>query len=514
MIHLTQKNYWKLLKEDIFVNRQLVFFVILTTALCFGFAITNYSIGVDDVAREYYLYSNKIGNMIQQGRLLHVGFNLLTNTVDFIPYFNDFVGAVLYALSALLYCALFQFITDRKFSTPALISFACIYLSSSILAEKFIYNLDVVVTILSYCCSAIALMYAYCFVKEKKLSLLCKAVPVLMVAIASYETFMFLYFCGVFAVFILEIVVNKEHKTFISILQEGIRYAVILFLAIGIYYGLVAVLQWIYPSEIEYIRYNVWKESGLGFFGTFLLMTKRIYEHFAYSCSVGYIPIIVFTVMTFAGLSLFVFLSWKHRNPWLLLCFAALWIGNFPIHYVGGAFMARAGQTFCFFTSFVALILVGTVEPHKSLRNVVLAAVVLLVFVQSADMNRWFYNDHVRYKKEAFIIDTLANKVASQMDASKPLIFTNAPITGYLNTDLYPGGHVNGNSMIYWIGYAFGEKTQPFISEVFRMHGYDFIVSPTAEQYDAAVVEAEAMPVWPAEGCIQEFEDFIVVNFG
>ena len=129
-------------------------------------------------------------------------------------------------------------------------------------------------------------------------------------------------------------------------------------------------------------------------------------------------------------------------------------------------------------------------------------------------MNRWFYNDHVRYKKEAFIIDTLANKVVSQMDASKPLVFTNAPITGYLNTDLYPGGQANGNSMVYWIGYAFGEKTQPFISEVFRMHGYDFIVSPTADQYDAAHVEAETMPAWPAEGCIQEFDDFIVVNFG
>ena len=201
-------------------------------------------------------------------------------------------------------------------------------------------------------------------------------------------------------------------------------------------------------------------------------------------------------------------------EPWLLLCFAALWIGNFPIHYVGGSFMARAAQTFCFFTSFVALVLVSSVEIRKPLRSVVLAAVVLLVFVQSADMNRWFYNDHVRYKKEAFIIDTLANKVVSQMDASKPLVFTNAPITGYLNTDLYPGGQANGNSMVYWIGYAFGEKTQPFISEVFRMHGYDFIVSPTADQYDAAHVEAETMPAWPAEGCIQEFDDFIVVNFG
>lgn len=517
VILLIQKNYWRTLADQVFNQKLLIFFVTLTTALCFGFTITNYSIGVDDVAREYYLYSNKIGNMIQQGRILHVVFNWLTNTVDFIPYFNDFVGAVLFALSALLYCGLFQYITDNKLSTASLIAFSCVYISSSILAEKFIYHLDVVVTMLSYGCSAIVLMYAYRFVKEKKLSLFWKAVPVLMIAIASYETFIFLYFCGVFAVFLLEMTVNQEKKTLKDILREGIRYALILLAAMALYYGLVAVMQKLVPTEAGFERYNIFyiiRNSGLGVLGTLSMLTQSIFQYISESCGEGYVPIAVFVMLSGVGAALTAILSWKQKNGWIVVCYVALWVGNLFVHYIIGSFTTRAAQTFCFFTGFVVLVLFNTVGVRPLCRKVLIAAVAVLVYVQAADMNRWFYNDYVRYEKESFIVQTLANKIVTEYDASKPLIFTNSPTEGYLNEALYEGRQVNGNSVIYWAGYAFNDKTQPFITELFRIHGYDFIVSPTPEQYDQAVSEAEIMPVWPEAGSVQEFDDFIVVNFG
>lgn len=148
------------------------------------------------------------------------------------------------------------------------------------------------------------------------------------------------------------------------------------------------------------------------------------------------------------------------------------------------------------------------------MQKLLYAAVALLVFVQSADMNRWFYNDYVRYQKESYAVHTLANKLLATRDTEKPVVFTNSPYSGYLDTALYPGRQVNGNSLLYWCGYAFQNKEQPFIAEVFQMYGYDFVRSPTEEQFDAACLAAETMPAWPKEGCIQEFEDFIVVNFG
>ena len=499
--------------KDLLQNKYLVSLVILVTVLSFGFTITNFSIGVDDPARTYYLYSSNQGSMIQQGRLLHVAFNYLTHSIQFIPFFTDFVGAALYALSALLYCALFQYVTDRNLSSFSLISFCCVYISSSVLAEKYIYHLDVIVTILSYCCSAVALLYAYRFVKEKRMSLFLIASVVLMGAIASYESFIFLYICGVFGIFILEIAINREKKTFMELLLEGIRYALILAAAAVAYYLLVYVVQILTAQYGIFIRYNYWTYNERGLMENLIHLTREFYQYFREAITDRYLPVLVFCLFSAAGFGLAGYLSVRRKNVWLICCFAALWLGNFAIHYAAGSFLTRAAQTFCFFTGFVLLLLIETCASRAFFRKAMYAAVILLVFIQSADMNRWFYNDYVRYQKETFVLDTIATRLVAECDVSKPVVFTNYPEFNYLDTELYPGRQVNGNSVIRWSIDAFFDKTQPFVSELFRMHGYDFVERPTEEQYDRAHDEAESMPSWPQQGCIQEFSDFIVVNF-
>lgn len=515
VISLTEKTYWKILTDDIFPKKSLTFLIVLTTVACFGFAITNFSIGVDDAARDYYLYSSNYGNMIQQGRLLHVILNLLTRSVQFIPFFSDFVGAVLFALSALLYCALFQYISGNRLSLSALISFSCVYISHSIIAEKYIYDLDVIVTMLSYCCSAIALMYAYRFVKEKKCLLFWKAAVVLVVAVGSYESFIFLYFCGVFSVFILEIAVNQENKSFRSILQEGIRYALILLSALVFYYGLVVLIQLATNQYGIFHRYSIWDSFPLemGFWQIVFSLTSEFYNFFLESIAEHSLPILIFCLFSFVGAGLCAFLSFRMKNIWLFVCYMALWIGNFVIQYAAGSFMARAAQTFCFFIGFVLLLLIETFGIQTICKRALILVVGLLVFVQSVDMNHRFYNDYVRYKKEEYVINTLATRLVTGYDLSKPVVFIDTQGSGYLDTVLYPGNQVNGKSVLYWSANAFNDKTQPFVSELFRMHGYDFILSPTVEQFDQAYQEAESMPQWPHEDCIKEFEEFIVINF-
>lgn len=513
MIEEKEKSYWEVLKEEILGNKPLVLTAIFIGVLCFGFTITNFSIGIDDVARNYYLYTNCEGNMIQQGRLMHVALNALTHSVQFIPFFTEFLGAALYVLSALLLCTLFQFVTERRLSTASLMVFSCVYISSSILAEKYIYHLDVLATMLSYCCNALALMYAYRFMKEKKMKWFSAAVVPLMGAIASYESFIFLYISGVFALMILEIAVKGESKTFQELLLEGLKYAGVLAAAMVGYYALVVLAQVLTGQFGAFTRSTGSIPEELGFLQAALYMTKSFLKVFADAISQRYLPILVFCLCSMLSLGLLVFLSVKRKSPWLGLCFLALWICNFGIHYAAGAFLYRAAQTFCFFCGFVLMLLLETL--HKPvLKRLFCMAAALLVFVQAADMNRWFYNDYVRYQKEAYVIHSLANELLRYHDTEKAVVFTNPPYSGYLDTELYAGRQVNGNSLLYWCGYAFWDKEQPFIAEVFRMHGYDFIQSPTEEQYDQACMEAENMPAWPQEGSIQEFEDFIVVNFG
>lgn len=509
---LKQKRFWPLFSQEILNQKQLIFFSVFTGILCFGFAITHFSIGIDDPARNYYLYSHSLASMIQQGRLMHVAFNFLTHSVQFIPFFTDFVGAVLYVVSALLFCGVFQYITDSRLSPSALIAFSCVYISSSILAEKFIYQLDVIVTMLSYCCAALAMLYAYQAVKEKRLGAYWKATVLLMMTVSSYESFTSLYICSVFSVFLLEGLVNQEKLTLRKLLNEGLRYAGILFAALILYYGLVYLLQAATGQLDIFQRMQISWPEGLGTIEVFKLITKRIYVFFQESIAVRYLPILMFCFFSLMGAGLCAWSSIRGKNFWLLCCFLGLFASNFITHYGAGYFLSRAAQTFCFFCGFVMLLLISLFHPPIC-KKLLCAVAALLVFVQSADMNRWFYNDYVRYQKESYAIHTLASKLLATCDTDKPVVFTNAPYSGYLDTELYPGRQVNGNSLLYWCGYAFQNKEQPFVAEVFRMYGYDFIQSPTGEQFDAACLEAETMPPWPKDGSVQEFDDFIVVNF-
>ena len=295
-------TYWDCLKTKFLDNKRILVLVILTTVLCFGFTICNYSIGVDDPARNHYLYSSLVGSMIQQGRLLHVLVNGLTGIVDFIPFLNDFLGAALFGFSALLFCALLQYITKGKLRDFSCIAFCCIYISYSITNEKFIYQLDVVVTMLSYCLTALGLVYSYQYAQEKKLSLFFKSVGCLVLAFGSYETFVFLYFCGVFAIFILEIVINKKSLTIKEIILEGLKYALILITAMTLYYSIVCIVQLLTNQFGIFIRSNAWLGQERDFLENFILVTKKVAYPFL---NFKYLPLLEFIICTIVGFILF-----------------------------------------------------------------------------------------------------------------------------------------------------------------------------------------------------------------
>ena len=236
-------NVWYEFRELINKNKSLIYISIFVTVLSFGFSFSNFSIGIDDPAYYYYLHTNNCGNMIQQGRLCHVLLNKLSGAGDFIPFFNEFLAAALYGLSGLLFCTLFQMVSKEKLTSFQLISFSVIYISYSLITQKFIYSLDVLVTMLSYCACAVSLAYSFAFVKTGRFKAFGFAVLYEMIATGSYESFIMLYFCGVFAVFLVELIINKEHISFKNYLLEGLKYAAVLLVSILTYYSLVILLQ-------------------------------------------------------------------------------------------------------------------------------------------------------------------------------------------------------------------------------------------------------------------------------
>lgn len=499
-----RQGYWDHCKK-ILSCKVLMFFVVFTTALCFGFTITNFSVGIDDPAAHHYLHTDGYGSMIQQGRLFHVVYNLLTNALEFLPFFNDFLGASLLALSSLLFCALFSYVTQGKLSTVCMTVFCCVFISNPIIHEKYIYNLDVIATTAAYCAVALSLMYTYNLSAAKTNGI--KAILLLMVALSSYETFGPMYFCGVFALFILRIVVNKEPVDRKILFKDGLKFAAVLLCAYILYYSLVVSVQLFTGQFGIFHRGNAW--AGQNPLTAFLKITRKLIRTFLLR---PYLPLTLFTVFAVLGGILFLVLSVKKRSPVLFVCFCGLFAGNLFIHYVCGYVMYRAAQTFSLFIAFVALILVYVLCHSVYGKRIVIAGSVLLVLVQAAELNRWFYNDYIRYQKESYMVHSIATEMAEQCDVSKPVIFTARYSTDYLSSEYYTGGQYNGKSAILWCCRAFDDPTTFHMRELFRMYGYDFLVAPTEKLADKVLAEVEKLEEWPGDGYFWETEEYILVK--
>lgn len=507
-------SFWKLLRDSVLKNKLILWSTIFVAVLSYGFAITHYSIGVDDPAAWHYLHTDGELSMIQQGRLAHVLLEWLTGVVEFIPFFHDFLGVALFVASALALCGVFQYVTGGAFSAGSLAAFSGIYLSYSLINEKFIYNLDMIVTMLSYLAFAFALLYGYQFVYERKRKALPAAFAWTILSISSYESFIFLYVTGVFFLFLLKIFVNREKISFTQLLCKGLQFAAILAAACLVYYGAVVIVQLATQQFGKFNRDTRWSRSE-GFWETFLLAWKRVAEGMRQR---DYFPILVFDLAAALGGGIFAVLSIRKRTVSGFLCFLGFLLSNFLIHVAGCEVLYRAAQGYCFFVAGVALLLLyqletlnrGTVRKWLLRGGYILA--IYLVFLQAADLNRWFYNDYVRYQKEEFAIHSIATRLVAECDVSKPVVFTNRDYSSYLYS-FRGDNQTNGNSMLTWAVGAFGEPTSPVMIELFRMHGYHFLQSPTYQQAVEAEKLAENMPPWPQKGSIQEFDQVIVVNF-
>ena len=262
---MTERMDWKKrvfshIRDDL-NNKVYVWGLILLTLAAYGFTFAHVSYGIDDFGVRHYLdlSPENHGNMLQQGRLIHILFYYVGVLVDVIPFLNNFLSAVLMTVSAVLFNGLFAAATDNRFNTFQKLTFLGFYISYPLLAFKFIYDLDVLVTALAYVCVALSLVFGFAFTETHKLRDGVAAAVLALLAIGSYESFNALYICAVLLVFILLCIFkNYEAK---RVWGNGFILAGILVADLAVYYGVVKLLQTL-TGNPAYSRYNIFSANG------------------------------------------------------------------------------------------------------------------------------------------------------------------------------------------------------------------------------------------------------------
>ena len=177
---------------------------------------------------------------------------------------------------------------------------------------------------------------------------------------------------------------------------------------------------------------------------------------------------------------------------------------NFIINILQARILYRVDTSCCVAIAFFATFILINIS-EKTANKILCILFSAIVLFQTKTMNQCFYNDYVRYKKEANYMYSIANEIIEKCeDTSKPIVYIFKEHNGIhqnrINED-------NGWSIINWGKGAFNEPGTE-VTKFMNSLGYNFTTS-TNEQVEELM---ESKDLLQENERIQETEKYIVVK--
>lgn len=497
-------------------------FVILSVALAYGFALTNTSVGIDDLMYgENYMVEPYVA--IGQGRWV---MNFLVNifdTYDFLQYWRGFIGIVGAVLGVTIWSYLFEKASNGRFNDKACTIFAMLTLTCPYIAYVFVFNMCTFELGLKYTVTGIVMLLFYnsMFEENKKRRLIQNIAMLILLLLVGGETIYIYLFIGLCEIGILIFLFDNENKKLD--LKKCLIHSIRLFTISVVNLIVFKIIARIYMAAYNvksdgytqgYIKYDsslTIGENLKNFINDFVERLNR-YLH-------GDLSGLMLCVAVIIIIAIGIIYSIKKKNGLLLICSIGISVLPFALMIVTGnaGVPKRTLIVFGLAYGFVFALLYTLLEPY-SLKNyrygfgiVLLCIVVYIVIFQTKEMNMVFDKDYTRYQTDIKIMNDIESEL-QRLDNSdkKSVIFI-----GYPDYTSYNYDEVVGASVFMWDRRddIKAELKATRIRAFFKYHGYYINI---ATDYDLEEVAAalEDKPTYPREGYVFEYKDYIIINLG
>ena len=497
---------------------------------------THPSMGVDDTAMYRYFQD---GYAPHYGRWTVFLLAKLVHLIDFTPVVVDAVGVALIALSGLIIYSGLRRSSGGKLDVMACTILVCFMISYPLINEVYEYYLHNGLGV-AYVLTAVS--YYLIRFGEKKRDLIYAAL-MLAPAISCYETVAEVFLLLLFMDTLLRMTWGEENITWKQWFVLFGKCCVAIVAAMILKTWIAHLVLW--AVDMEPYFHSIGKELQWIFsedaLSTIISMIKGFGRYYVLNATVNFAiamfwaAMIIFAVF---GLGQVI----KKKSMLLLLNV----IGIFGISWVitlveGNTGAYRTMQTFPVLVAVAMMVLyhwLMAVNRKKILRNIGLVIVMICLYNQVYDTNKWYYVDYMKYEEEKAICHELAYDIKREATMDKPMIFVGR-IEEYGTIDTYmcvrPDSwqyrlfaKLDGTtetdkkyeivqnpawySVFAWGVDAFDEQATE-IANFFAYHGYPIEVATREEKWEI-LKEVQDMPVWPKEGSIVEMNDYVIVKLG
>lgn len=494
--------------------------VITTCCLCYGFTLTNPSVGVDDEAFSQY-FDN--GGMITQSRFGESLVRPLFDNHMFLPFWRDFIALIIIVLGITIWACLLNKASDGAFDEKVMTIFSCVAISFPFVASLFIFMSATTSIGYTIMLSAIAMHFfiEHAIYKKKIYNLIFSSL-VLAFGISFFETALIYFLQGAFFIALLVVLYNRNGSLFTvkPLVKLFVKLLIVVLFSMLTWKVVAIALQTIknIPASSYtrgYFQYNFLNLVAdiPRFIKQFLLMIADM----CYNQNITWIflvcAVVAFTIW-------FVVLAIFRKNCLIALTGIGSIFAAFSLYIVTGNanLPQRATITLCLFMGFVIAILFKEVSTlsikHWRLGGICGVAVCILVLNQSREANKIFFVDYLRYQQDLSKLELVVHDMEWECGAplSKPVVFVGVPEPYNL-----PKGEVEGHSIFFWdrsAALAY-ELDSGRIFNFANMHGYKLMRHALSDvQIEELSQQIPKLAIWPTKGSIVDNGEYIVVKIG
>lgn len=496
-------------------NKKYCIPVIIVMILSYGFTITHYSIGLDDLCFNRYVKGTYILSAKRWGTW---GLYNILGIEEFTPFWLDAVVAILMVVIVIVISAFIRKQYKDKIKIWGYTLFSCLIISNPLINQFFIYqstNLAVALSNLIVIICAIVIFENYFNENKKWINIVCGII--LMIPISMYESCAQTYIVMLFATMFIKFTTdtNITNKKILKYFSTSISM-----LVLGmILYFITGKITLLILEKLNYLQTNhaysrvIWVEDeflSLTLKNKILVINRMLLEPF--SIKNGYLPIVTFVSFSFMAIVIECVKLIKTSKVFKFMCVLGLILSNFILAFILLKVLFRMQFSIIISSAFLGLYIYQTLCNGKYMKYVCTALFALLLIYQTRALNQYFYNDYKRYEKEKNIANDIAINVMKTCD------YKNKPILCFMSKqeargERYKINKDNGQSVIAWGTLAFDEY-QTEVTNFINEQGYDFIYI-TEEQAKKAYDEINKMYLEKdnrVKDYIIELEDVIMIN--
>ena len=574
-------------------NKYYCMALYLTAVLSYGYLITHQTVGIDDTPYAYY-FEEGLAAIV--GRWVMFLVNKVFHVAEFAPFVTDLAGVLIFMAAVTIWCVLMRRIMGEKVPMWGYILFASLFISNSLHSEVFTYYLHNGVAT-GYLFSGISLCCLWegwnrwAEIEGGLRQKLCGpgalgsfafSAICIWIAMGCYESFMIVYLVGVCVILCTARMqgwhMRKESFGGEKEKWNGVFKGADIWVALCIA-AVVAVVGFVLRSlmvsgitavfDLEYLTDDAVQRSitemmgwmqdpeNAGLFGMLMKRIFVMYGVFAYA----YYPIAIYVLASVLIGVICLWMSIRRRDLWITV----LGIGSFIASYLlvvveGKATLYRAAQFLPLVSAWGLLLAVyggrGIAEYLKdkyikigkkaatTVETIICLSLVIILWNQCTDMNKWFYVDDMKYENAKNTVDQIAYELEGSFDLSKPVVFTG---TYQIPKSIIQDAYVDYKSETYYKMLAITSLIDPHLLEkyyrdygvwvaqtpalsvidwgkaafdtsqelvkFFAMHGHTILPVTDWDIFLEAVDYSHTMPSFPKEGAIVDVGDYIIVKF-